>query len=91
MGDWIAGPLAPTWRDVVTKGALLDAAGLDVRVALAWFEEHRLRRAERGKALWALFALCEWQRTRPRAIADPDAADAPGLRTEGPLRGATLP
>jgi asparagine synthase (glutamine-hydrolysing) len=67
VGTWITGPLASLYRDTVTP-ATLQATGLDPRIAGAWFEAHRTRRADRGKALWALFTLCHWQAvTRARA------------------------
>jgi asparagine synthase (glutamine-hydrolysing) len=75
VSDWLGGPLAPAWEDLVTPQALEEAAGLDARVVGAWRAAHRARRADHGRALWAIFVLCHWHRTiRPaaRPVAAPD-------------------
>ncbi len=67
IGEWIAGPLEPLHRDVVTAGTLQDDLGLDPAIAAAWLETHRTRRADRSRLLWALFALCWWSQGPRRA------------------------
>jgi asparagine synthase (glutamine-hydrolysing) len=68
VSDWLGGPLAPAWDELVTPARLEEVAGLDARVVTSWREAHRARRAEHGKALWAIFVLCHWHRdVRPAA------------------------
>ncbi|HEU4403603.1 MAG TPA: asparagine synthase (glutamine-hydrolyzing) [Candidatus Polarisedimenticolia bacterium] len=62
VGHWLTGSLAGFYGEVVSEAALGDLPGLDPGVARRWFAEHRDRRADRGAALWALFALCWWRR-----------------------------
>ena len=70
VGDWLAGPLAPLWRDLVGSADLHGLAGIEPRVAAAWHDEHARRGADRGKALWALLVLSHWQRVvRPAQAA----------------------
>ncbi|MDP9122452.1 MAG: asparagine synthase C-terminal domain-containing protein, partial [Acidobacteriota bacterium] len=59
LASWLRGPLAPWAYDRLSSG-LLEAAGVDPRAALALFEEHRERRADHARALWALIVLAEW-------------------------------
>lgn len=66
VSHWIAGPLATLYRGVTDSGALRGLPGTDPAVAARWFTEHRARRADHGRALWALFAFCWWFRG-PRA------------------------
>jgi asparagine synthase (glutamine-hydrolysing) len=61
VGDWLAGPLAALWRERVAAADLPGVFGVDARVALDWHEEHVRRRADRGRALWALLVLSHWQ------------------------------
>jgi len=70
VGDWLAGPLAPLWRDLVSAADLMGIAGIEPRVAGAWHDAHVRRRDDRGKALWALLVLSHWQRVvRPAQAA----------------------
>lgn len=69
VGHWIAGPLASLFAEVVSGRALREDLGMDPRVVSRWLDEHRARRADRGGALWALLALCWWQRGPRRAHA----------------------
>ena len=85
VGHWLAGPLAALYNEVVTPEVMQEVSGLDARVAASWYEAHLSRRADRSRALWALFVLCYWHRvTRPRAAdlgahatGGPDVAQAP--------------
>jgi asparagine synthase (glutamine-hydrolysing) len=65
IGDWLAGPLAERFREHarLLPGALPGAAP---GVAEDWLREHSERRADRGRVLWALFALVAWHEG-PRA------------------------
>ncbi len=69
VGHWLAGPLQPLYREIVSPSALHDVPGLDPAVAQAWFEEHGTRARDHGRALWSLFALCFWMQGRHRAHA----------------------
>ena len=70
VGDWIAGPLAPHFHEVVTTTALEEAGGLAQAPVAGWLREHSARRADRGRVLWALFVLCHWHQViRPRQQA----------------------
>jgi len=90
VGDWLAGPLALPFQDLVTPARLEETAGLDGEVVASWYRDHRGRRADRGKALWALFVLCHWQRhLRARAPVGLDRA-APAVRLVGGGGGAAL-
>ncbi len=76
VGHWLTGPLAGLYQDVVSAPVLQDVAGVDPGVVRAWFAEHRARRQDHGAALWALFALCWWQRgprrSHERSAGAPD-------------------
>lgn len=77
VGDWLAGPLAGMFEEVVSPRLLADVAGVEPRVLRSWVAEHRSRRADHGRTLWALFALCAWYRgARSRAAR----GDAPTVR-----------
>ncbi len=66
VGHWMTGPLAGLYRDVTDSRALRGLPGADPATAARWFAEHGARRADHGRALWALFAFCWWFRG-PRA------------------------
>src|SRR5262249_11124163 len=92
VGDWLAGPLAGLWRDLVASTDPEATAGLDPRVAASWHDEHARRRADRGKALWALLVLAHWQAVvRPaHAGAAARGRSARALRVMGAGPGAAL-
>ena len=69
VGHWLAGPLQPLYREIVSPSALHEVPGLDPAVAQAWFEEHRTRARDHGRALCSLFALCFWMQGRHRTHA----------------------
>jgi len=90
VGDWLAGPLAEPFRDLVTSTRLEEAAGVDGEVVASWYRDHRDRRADRGRALWALFVLCHWHRhLRPRPESVTEGA-RPVLRVVGGVGGGAL-
>ena len=70
VGDWIAGPLAGHFREVVTPASLEAAGGLAAAPVENWLRVHGARRADHSRILWALFVLCHWhQAIRPRQQA----------------------
>jgi asparagine synthase (glutamine-hydrolysing) len=86
VGDWLAAPLADAFRDLVTPQRLEEVAGLDGRLVSDWYRDHRRRRADRGKALWALFVLCHWHRhQRPRRSVRAARTTLVGLPRAGAL------
>ncbi|HET8946008.1 MAG TPA: asparagine synthase C-terminal domain-containing protein, partial [Candidatus Polarisedimenticolia bacterium] len=60
VGDWMTGPLASHFREVVSRPALEEAGGIAPREVERWMTEHAARRADHGRILWALYALCHW-------------------------------
>ncbi len=66
VGHWLTGPLGALYADIASAGTLRSLPGIDPAVARRWYAEHASRSVDRGRALWALFALCWWQRG-PRA------------------------
>jgi asparagine synthase (glutamine-hydrolysing) len=90
VGDWIAGPLSAPFHDLVTPARLEEIAGLDGAVAAAWYHDHRRRRADRGKALWALYVLCHWHRHVRVREGERPAIAAPIARLVGGGAGAAL-
>jgi asparagine synthase (glutamine-hydrolysing) len=66
VGDWIAGPLAGHFREVVTPASLEAAGGLAAAPVETWLRAHAARRTDHSRILWALFVLCHWhQAIRP--------------------------
>ncbi len=59
LARWLRGPLF-SWARQRFEGDLLADAGIDSRVPLALLDEHRERRADFGRPLWALLVLNEW-------------------------------
>ncbi len=72
VGHWLAGSLFGLYEEVVTESTLGELPGSDPRAAARWMAQHRARRADRGRALWALFVFCWWHRG-PRARHARDA------------------
>jgi asparagine synthase (glutamine-hydrolysing) len=80
VGDWIAGPLAPHFGEVVTPAALEAVGGLAHATVEAWRRDHAARRADHGRSLWALFVLCHWHQViRPGQQAAARRVDPPRL------------
>jgi asparagine synthase (glutamine-hydrolysing) len=72
LSRWLRGPLAD-WATERIASEVLDLAGLDRRAALDLFDEHRSRRANHARPLWALIVLSEWLEwfVRPRPSSVP--------------------
>jgi asparagine synthase (glutamine-hydrolysing) len=90
VGDWLAGPLAEPFHEIVTAARLEEIADLDGGVAATWFNDHRQRRADRGKALWALYVLCHWHEHVRVRRPDGIGAAGPLVRAVGGGAGAAL-
>lgn len=57
--SWLRGPLYD-WAQKRLQAGRLARAGIDPDVALALFDEHREKRANYARPLWALLVLDEW-------------------------------
>jgi len=90
VGDWLAGPLAEPFRDLVTGARLEETAGLDGAVVSSWYRDHCDRRVDRGKALWALFVLCHWHRHLRARPESPAEGTRPVLKLVAGVGGSTL-
>jgi asparagine synthase (glutamine-hydrolysing) len=59
LAPWLQGPLY-SWALEKLHSGRLEKAGISISAALALMEEHRLRQADRARALWTLLVLDEW-------------------------------
>ena len=59
LSQWLRDPLAD-WAIERIGSAVLDLAGVNRRAALDLFGEHRARRANHARPIWALIVLSEW-------------------------------
>lgn len=59
LSRWLRGPLH-AWAAARLGDDRLRIAGVNPEAAVALLEEHRTRRADHARALWALIALAEW-------------------------------
>ncbi len=66
LAAWIRGPLAARVQAVVDASPLWDLGCADRAVFARWFDEHRGRRRDRSKPLWALYVLDRWLRRHAR-------------------------
>ncbi len=62
LAAWLRGPLAGRVESVVQESPLWDLGCADQAVFARWFDEHRDRRRDRSKPLWALYVLDRWLR-----------------------------
>jgi asparagine synthase (glutamine-hydrolysing) len=62
LAAWIRGPLAARVQAVVDESPLWDLGCADRSVFARWLDEHRGRRRDRSKPLWALYVLDRWLR-----------------------------
>lgn len=62
LAAWLRGPLAGRVQAVVQESPLWDLGCADRAVFVRWFHEHRGRRRDRSKPLWALYVLDRWLR-----------------------------
>jgi asparagine synthase (glutamine-hydrolysing) len=91
VGHWLAGPLLGLYREVAGRTVLAGIPGVEPEVAEGWLGEHRDRRADRGFALWALFAYAFWLQGPARAHRAGPAGEAeagPGRVSSGTARAA---
>jgi asparagine synthase (glutamine-hydrolysing) len=62
IGRWMVGAFADRYRDEVLGPGARIAGLLDQKVLSRWFEDHRLRRADRSYPLWAAWMIELWAR-----------------------------
>jgi asparagine synthase (glutamine-hydrolysing) len=62
LAAWLRGPLSARLAAVVAESPLWDLGLCDQKVFAAWHDEHRDRRRDRSKPLWALYVLDRWLR-----------------------------
>jgi asparagine synthase (glutamine-hydrolysing) len=94
VDDWLRSDLAPLVQDTVLAPGARVAEYVERAVVSRLFDEHRARRANHRRVLWALLLLELWLRrehahaARGRAAADPGGAE---LAAEaGPARPSPL-
>ena len=59
LSRWLRDPLAD-WATERIGSEVLELAGVDRRAARGLFDQHRSRRANHARPLWALIVLSEW-------------------------------
>jgi asparagine synthase (glutamine-hydrolysing) len=69
LSRWLRDPLAD-WAIERIGAESLALAGVDRRAALDLFDEHRSRRADHARPLWALIVLSEWLESRSQKRRD---------------------
>ena len=62
LAAWLRGPLAARLDAVVAESPLWELGLCDQKVFAAWHAEHRERKRDRSKPLWALYVLDRWLR-----------------------------
>jgi len=62
LAAWLRGPLATRLEAVVADSPLWELGLLDRTVFTGWQTEHRERRRDRSRPLWALYVLDRWLR-----------------------------
>jgi asparagine synthase (glutamine-hydrolysing) len=62
LAAWLRGPLAARVQAVIDGSPLWDVGGADRAVFARWLDEHRGRRRDRSRPLWALYVLDRWLR-----------------------------
>lgn len=74
VDDWLRGELAPLVEDTLLAPAALVRAYVEPEAVRRMFEEHRERRANHRRVLWALLLLELWlRRERSHAARSPEA------------------
>jgi len=68
VGEWLKSDLRDLFWDTVSGSTSLPLEEAQVR---RWYEDHRTGRAERAKALWAVFTLRWWERRQRAAVPAP--------------------
>jgi asparagine synthase (glutamine-hydrolysing) len=69
IGEWIAGPHAPRFRDDVLHARAIVANHLDLKELRRRFETHCAGRADHGYALWAVWVLERWLESASTRVA----------------------
>jgi asparagine synthase (glutamine-hydrolysing) len=62
LAAWVRGPLAARVQTAIDTSPLWDLGCADRGVFARWMDEHRGRRRDRSKPLWALYVLDRWLR-----------------------------
>ena len=62
LAAWLHGPLAARLQAVVDESPLWDLGCADRQVFARWLNQHRDRRRDRSRPLWALYVLDRWLR-----------------------------
>jgi asparagine synthase (glutamine-hydrolysing) len=65
LAAWLRGPLHDRLAAVVNGSPLWDTGLAERRVFQTWHREHRERRRDHSKPLWALYVLDRWLRRAP--------------------------
>ncbi len=68
LGAWLRGPLAGRLEAVIAESPLWDLGLVDRSVFAGWQAQHRARKADRSKPLWALYVLDRWLRRTSGAV-----------------------
>jgi asparagine synthase (glutamine-hydrolysing) len=68
LAAWLRGPLAGRLEAAIAESPLWDLGLVDRAVFAAWQTEHRERRRDRSKPLWALYVLDRWLRRTSRGV-----------------------
>ena len=72
LAAWMRGPLAGRLQAVLAESPLWELGLLDRAVFAGWQTEHRERKRDRSRPLWALYVLDRWLRRT-----------SPGVRSSG--------
>jgi asparagine synthase (glutamine-hydrolysing) len=62
LAAWLRGPLAARLDAVLAESPLWESGLVDRTTFAAWRDEHRGRKRDRSKPLWALYVLDRWLR-----------------------------
>jgi asparagine synthase (glutamine-hydrolysing) len=62
LASWLAGPLRARVESVLAGSPLWDLRVLSRATFITWYHQHRMRRSDRSKPLWALLVLDHWVR-----------------------------
>jgi asparagine synthase (glutamine-hydrolysing) len=68
LAAWLRGPLAGRLDAVIAESPLWDLGLVDQGVFAGWQAQHRARKADRSKPLWALYVLDRWLRRTSVAV-----------------------
>ena len=68
LAAWLRGPLSGRLDAVIAESPLWDLGLVDQGVFAGWQAQHRARKADRSKPLWALYVLDRWLRRTSVAV-----------------------